>query len=221
MPILQLHLNVDSIAYLKEFMALPVVLGKIYWSISNIVFIVNFQVALFLPVTGGYDHKIRFWEATSGVCAKTLLFNESQLNCLQISPDKSLLAAGGNPQIQIFDINSGEDKSILTYDGHSNNVTHVGFQQDIKWIYSSSEDGTVKIWDPRTNSYTRSYDCGSAVNTVALNPNQAELISGDQNGCVKVWDLEADKCREEYVPAPDIPVRSISIVSRSHIFESG
>lgn len=28
---------------------------------------------------------------------------------------------------------------------------------------------------------------------------------------VKIWDLEADKFREEYIPAIDIPVRSISI----------
>lgn len=164
-------------------------------------------------MTGGYDHKIRFWEATSGVCAKTLLFGESQVNCIQISPDKSLLAAGGNPQIQIFDVNSTEDKAILSYDGHTNNVTHVGFQKDLKWLFSSSEDGTVKIWDPRANSSTRSYDCGAAVNSVALSPNQAELITGDQNGCIRVWDLEADKCREEHIPLVDVALRSISIAS--------
>ena len=44
-------------------------------------------------VTGGYDHKIRFWEATNGACARTLTFGESQVNCLQISADKSLLVA--------------------------------------------------------------------------------------------------------------------------------
>jgi len=31
---------------------------------------------------------------------------------------------------------------------------------------------------------------------------------------VKIWDLEADKCREEFIPAIDIPVKSLSIVSR-------
>ena len=36
-------------------------------------------------VTGGYDHKIRFWDATSGVCSKTINFGDSHVNCLQIS----------------------------------------------------------------------------------------------------------------------------------------
>ena len=164
--------------------------------------------------TGGYDHKIRFWEATTGACTKTLSFGESQLNCLSISPDKSLLAAGGNSQLQLFDIkgSSSDGKPLISYEGHSGNVTAVGFQRDLKWLYTGSEDGTVRVWDPRSGtSSTRTYECGSSVNTVALNPNQAELITGDQNGNVKIWDLSADRCREEYVPAQDVPVRSISI----------
>lgn len=38
---------------------------------------------------------------------------------------------------------------VLSYESHLNNVTAVGFQCDGKWMYSGSEDGTVKIWDLR------------------------------------------------------------------------
>lgn len=165
-------------------------------------------------VTGGYDHKIRYWDATSGACTRSVVFGDSQVNCIQVSTDKSILAAGGNPFIQLFDINSNDDRPVLTYDGHSNNVTALGFQRDQRWLYSCSEDGFVKIWDPRSNTSSRKYDCGAAVNSVALNPNQAELISGDQNGTVRIWDLEADKCREEFTPAVDNPIRSVSMVRR-------
>jgi len=163
--------------------------------------------------TGGYDHKIRFWEATTGACTKTLSFGDSQVNCLSISPDKALLAAGGNSQLQLFDIkgSSSDSKPLISYEGHSGNVMSVGFQKDLKWLYTGSEDGTVRVWDPRSNLSTRTYDCGSSVNTVALSPNQAELLTGDQNGNVKIWDLNADRCREELTPVQDIPVRSISI----------
>jgi WD40 repeat protein len=41
---------------------------------------------------------------------------------------------------------------VITYEAHTNNVTAVGFQCDGKWMYSGSEDGTVKIWDIRYSS---------------------------------------------------------------------
>lgn len=56
----------------------------------------------------------------------------------------------------------------------------MGFQKDSKWMYSGSEDGTVKIWDMRAPGFQREYASRGAVNTVVLHPNQGELVSGKQ-----------------------------------------
>lgn len=50
---------------------------------------------------------------------------------------------------------------------------------------AASEDGTIKIWDLRAPGCQRSYDAGAPINSVVLHPNQAELISGDQDGKIK------------------------------------
>lgn len=78
-------------------------------------------------VTGGYDNTIRFWEAWSGVCSRTLNHQEhvsfarllftcggllhpdivirlQQVNRLAISPDKRFLAAAGNGTVKLYDI---------------------------------------------------------------------------------------------------------------------
>jgi target of rapamycin complex subunit LST8 len=163
-------------------------------------------------VTGGFDQKIRFWEATTGSCIRSLRFGESQVNTVKISKDKLLVAAGGNPQICIYDVNSSHDLSLMTLDGHGQNVTGLGFQQDGKWVYSCSEDGTMKVWDMRTGSSQVSIDTRGALNSISLHPKETEIITGDQNGHVKVWDMTASACRTDFVPLPDVPVRSTSIV---------
>lgn len=95
--------------------------------------------------TAGYDHTIRFWEATSGCCYRTLQYAESQVNKLEITSDKTRLAAAGNPQIRIYDVNSSDPSPITTYDGHTGNVTAVGFHKDSKWMFS----GTYTVHMPQ------------------------------------------------------------------------
>jgi len=117
------------------------------------------------------------------------------VNCLEISPDKQFLAAGGNPQIRLFEINNTSNHNpVLTLESHTGSVTSLGFQRDGRYLYSGSEDGTVKLWDLRSPTYSRSFDSRGPVNSVALHPNQSSIISGDQNGSVKVWDLGTSKC---------------------------
>lgn len=162
--------------------------------------------------TASYDHTIRFWEATSGVCHRTLQSADS-VNKIEITSDKQYLAAAGNPHVRLYEINSSSSQPISSYDGHQGNVTAVGFHRDNKWMYTGSEDGTVKIWDLRAPGCQRQYESRAAVNTVVLHPNQGELISGDQHGNIRVWDLRENVCSSEYVPEVGTAVRSISVAS--------
>ena len=161
--------------------------------------------------TAGYDHTVRFWEATRGVCYRTLQYADSQVNKLEITPDKRYLAAAGNPHIRLFEVNTQNLQPVTSHDGHQGNVTAVGFERDGRWMYSGSDDGTVKIWDLRAGGYQREYESRGAVTCCVLHPNGTELISGDQNGNVRVWDLTQNACSCELVPEVGTAVRSVSI----------
>ncbi|KAL5851051.1 hypothetical protein ACOSQ3_006169 [Xanthoceras sorbifolium] len=134
------------------------------------------------------------------------------VNRLEITPNKHYLAAAGNPHIRLFDVNSNSPQPVMSYNQHTNNVMAGGFQCDRNWMYSGSEDGTVKIWDLRAPVCQMEYESRAAVNTVVLHPNQTELISGDQNGNIRVRDLTANSCSCELVPEVDTAVRSLTVM---------
>lgn len=163
--------------------------------------------------TAGYDHTIRFWEALSGICSRTIPHPDSQVNRLCISPDKRYLAAAGHHTVKLYDVKSSNPNPILTFEGHTNNVTGVAFHCEGKWMVTSSEDGTVKIWDVRSGSVQRNYSHGSPVNDVVIHPNQGELISCDRAGTVRVWDLGENKCSHQLIPEEDVSVASVTVAS--------
>lgn len=52
----------------------------------------------------------------------------------------------------------------------------------------------------------RNYNHDAPVNDVVIHPNQGELISCDQLGSVKIWDLGENTCTHELVrPSPRPP----------------
>ena len=55
------------------------------------------------------------------------------------------------------------------------------------------------------------------MNTVALHPNQGELIAGDEDGNLRVWDLAANTCSYELVPDGKTAIRSICVASDASI----
>ncbi|KAH8671493.1 rapamycin complex subunit LST8 target [Xylariales sp. PMI_506] len=163
--------------------------------------------------TAGYDHTIRFWEALSGICSRTIQHPDSQVNRLCISPDKRFLAAAGHHTVKLYDIKSTNPNPLLTFEGHTGNITGVAFHCEGKWMVTSSEDGTVKIWETRSGTIQRSYNHGSPANDVVIHPNQGEIISCDRGGSVRIWDLAENNCSHQLIPEEDVSVSSVTVAS--------
>jgi len=191
----------------------------------------NTPVDEVILATGGYDHTIKFWQAHTGVCTRTIPHNDSQVNALCISPDGQLLAACGYQHIKMFDVQGNNANPVVNYEGILKNVMDVGFQDEARWMYTGGEDGTAKIWDLRMRNLncSRAYATGpqhqptntvtsgsannlSPVNSVKLHPNQQDLIIGDQNGNIHLWDIRS-KPESAVIVCPQVgaSIQSISI----------
>jgi G protein beta subunit-like protein len=132
---------------------------------------------------------------------------------MAINPDRKTLAVAGFQHIRMYDIPGGNNPNpVSTYEGVGKNVTAVGFQDDGRWMYSTGEDGTIRIWDLRSRNVQaqKLQPANCSINCVSLHPNQIELISGDQNGSIHVWDIRSDT-KESIVVDHDISVQHLDI----------
>lgn len=88
-------------------------------------------------------------------------------------------------------------------------------------MVTSSEDGTVKIWETRQGGIQRSYNHGSAVNDVVIHPNQGEIISCDRAGSVRIWDLAENTCSHQLIPEEDVPMSSVTVATDGSVLCAG
>ncbi|XP_058810141.1 target of rapamycin complex subunit lst8 [Phymastichus coffea] len=162
--------------------------------------------------TGSYDHTIKIWQAHTGICQRNLQHADSQVNSLAITPNKNIIAAAGYQHIRMYDLNSNSTNPIINYEGVSKNISGLGFQEDGKWMFTSGEDCSARIWDLRSSTFQcqRIFQVSAPVNSVVLHPNQVELIVGDQSGVIHLWDLRSDR-NEQLIPESETSIQSISI----------
>lgn len=73
--------------------------------------------------------------------------------------------------------------------GHSNFVGSLAAMPDNRTFVSSSEDGTIRVWDLHTGAcpqVIRGHE--NAVNCIALSADGTRLVSASDDHSIKVWN---------------------------------
>lgn len=65
----------------------------------------------------------------------------------------------GYQHIRTYDINSANSNPVVSYEGHTKNVTALGFHEDGLWMYSGGEDFSARIWDSRQENPSLPFCC--------------------------------------------------------------
>ncbi|EKX54172.1 hypothetical protein GUITHDRAFT_63812 [Guillardia theta CCMP2712] len=166
-------------------------------------------------ITGGYDHSIKLWDVHNGACARTLQFPDSHINLLRVSPNKKWLAVAAHPLIRIYKTDFASNGHLSELMGHTKNVTSVVFDSFGTGLYSCGEDCLVKFWDLRQGKSVIDFSHAAPCSSLALHPCQHIVVSGDNDGHIRIWDVRARKCLREMVPEAEVGIRSCSITPDS------
>ena len=126
---------------------------------------------------------------------------------------KTLVTAGADGIIRIWDIASGQVKKTLT--GHTNAVYKAELSPDEKFIASSSRDSTARIWNISTGREIHrlnGFKC--SVKSVSFSPNGKILAVVGNDGMLKIWDAATGKELKSLVHSvsPDVDVSIYSAI---------
>ncbi|NXJ97162.1 LST8 protein, partial [Corythaixoides concolor] len=146
--------------------------------------------------TAGYDHTVRFWQAHSGICTRTVQHQDSV--SFTAAPGRGLAGSGeawgrrgsGRPYRPTDTVSSVSRPASL----------HAPKRACSAPLCCRS----------RNLQCQRIFQVNAPINCVCLHPNQAELIVGDQSGAIHIWDLKTDH-NEQLIPEPEVSVNSVHI----------
>lgn len=74
---------------------------------------------------------------------------ETVRNVPDVQNFRSYFVAGGYQCVRLYDIVSQNNNPTVTYDGILKNVTSLGSHVDFSFMFTTGEDGSARIWDPR------------------------------------------------------------------------
>ncbi|MEW4530175.1 c-type cytochrome domain-containing protein [Maioricimonas sp. JC845] len=185
------------------------------------------------------NNQVRVWNLSNGQAVADLAGHTAKVNGVAISPDAALLVtASDDKTLKVWDAASGAEVATLTTPAEVKSVT---FSADGKLLASGHADNQIRVWNVPTaaaapavgNDETKPNEeakpvepvraitgHGGPVLALAANPAAAnEIVSGSQDGTVRIWNLADGK--QIFSQGLGGPVESVAISPDGSLIAGG
>lgn len=138
-------------------------------------------------VTGGGDRRIVFWKRDSGEASTTVRLSFGA-SIAAFSPDGARLAVGGtHGEVEVLEVATGI--SLLSFSGHSNNVTSLMFSPDGRHLLTASLDGTAAVWNSRDGrAGCPKLRHGGPVRHAEFDREGQRVVTASEDATARIWD---------------------------------
>ena len=168
---------------------------------------VSFSPDANILATIGFNNTIRLWDTTTGTLIQTFPSQDTDkqekdyfknIEGVFFSPDnRTVVGLADYGKIRIWDVNTGERKSLSEYPG---DVMEVCFSPDGKTLATGIFGGIIRLWDVNTGKHKKTlshistrYNRRFAHDLKPLSPDGKKFVFGDSSGTVYLWDADTKK----------------------------
>jgi WD40 repeat protein len=149
-----------------------------------------------LIASGGHNNTLHIWDTTHATLRTICHGHLDPVVAVAWSPDGQKLISGSlDTTIRLWDASTGH--SIADYRGHTAAISSLAWSPatsaspdspNTTRIASSSEDGTVQIWDTEHNIALTYRGHQGPITTIAWSPDARFIASGGEDKTVQIWD---------------------------------
>ena len=133
--------------------------------------------------------------------------------------DNLLLISSSDKKLRTYDLAS--EKWCVEFEGHTLGVNQGVWDHYGDYIFSCSDDGTVRIWHKSGKLVNALIGHSNYVQTIALDSKNLMLLSGGSDCSVVLWDIRSSQEINTFFHIHQEPVTSLDFCRDSSVFLTG
>ena len=120
------------------------------------------------------------------------IYLDDHIMSLKFSPTQNILSIGQiTGELRLYTYDHEATNQQLLFNHHTESVRSIDYSPDGKILYSASADHSISVVSMgRLEGHMKSCH-KEAVNKIRHIENSHVIATGDDDGCVKIWDLRA------------------------------
>ena len=183
----------------------------------------RFSPAGDLLVTASERGEAQLWRVADGSNLQTLEHYWWVVGINFVEKGQRLLVALYNGEIRAWDLEEHAEPVVHPDIKHAWVAYGTMESSDHRFLASYSIDGKARIWDRQTlTPYSDWLSHGSAVKTVAFHPDGTQLVTGGQDGHLRLWRVApARKHLREYHHQPGQEITAVALSPDGRMLATG
>ncbi|KAJ7157464.1 WD40-repeat-containing domain protein [Mycena filopes] len=163
-------------------------------------------------ISSSDDGSVRLWDINSGDLISTALQVSYPIDCLAVSSNDTVLAAGINNNIYILGLSLHGEKEPTILTGHVDHIRALVFPANTDdHIISAADDKTLCSWDLRLPSVdTQPEQHRDTIKSLNFSNDGQQLVSASHDGTTRLWDTSTGLCTKLYTQSSPVRVAMFS-----------